>query len=414
MSSPTQYRVSRNRRFTRARVARIALACGAAVLGYQGVVFSVAQVVVRSSPSSADAIISYDGRVSAAHAASLITSTITATKRIEAEALSRVALNRDPTAVSAAVTLGLVTLARNDVADARHLLFYAQMLSRRNVSTQLWSIEDAVGHGNVSGALHWYDVALRTKPEMSDVFYPVLVKASRDPAIRFAFVRTLAGKPPWFDSYVGYVSVQKDDLDNTAALFLGLYTRGVTIPASAQASLVNTLLGSGNAEKAWRYYAAIRPGATRSRARDPSFTAMIETPSSFDWTTLDDNSIAASIQRTRNGGVFEFSAPASMGGAMLQQIQFLPPGTYRLAGHSDGIVQDAQALPYWTLTCHSDGHELGRVRVPNSAQAGGVFTGLLTVPATCLVQTLTLFAQASDATGGTSGQIDRVVLEPVK
>ena len=199
-------------------------------------------------------------------------------RRSRAEALSRTALRRDPTTVSAAATLGVVTLARNDITDARRLLAYAQMLSRRNVATQLWSIEDAVGRGDVPGALRWYDIALRTQPEMSNVLYPVLAQAARDPSIRSALVRRLVGNPPWSDSYFAYAAGQKDDLQSTTALFTDLHARGVAVPASAQTSLVNLLLDANNIEQAWRFYAAIRPGATRIRARDARFTAALETP----------------------------------------------------------------------------------------------------------------------------------------
>ena len=410
MTSRTPHRGGRKRRSPREWVGRLTLALGIAVMGYLVVVFSVAQVEVRSQ--AADALVSYDGRLTAAHAAYLMTPTITKTGRDEAVALSRAALRRDPTAVAAAATLGIVTLAQNDAVDARRLLAYAQMLSRRNITTQLWSIEDAVGRGDVAGALRWYDIALRTKPEMSDMLYPVLTQASRDPSIRAALVRRLAGKPTWSDSYLSYAAAQKGNPQSTAALFNDLHAHDVAVPASAQASLVNLLIDAGDVDQAWLYYAAIRSRVTRARARDPRFTAMLETPSAFDWTTLNDNSIAASIQRTRDGGTFEFSAPASIGGPVLQQVQLLPAGTYRLSGHSDGIMQDARTLPYWTLTCRSDGHELGHVTVPNSAEAGGIFVGKLTVPATCTVQTLTLYAEASDAIGGISGQIDLIVLAP--
>lgn len=412
MPSRTPRRLSRRQRSPREWAGRIALACGIAALGQQSVAFSIAQVVAKSRPLAADATISYDGRLAAAHAAALITPAITPAERTQAGALSRAALRLDPTAVSAAATLGVVTLAQNNTTAARRLLAYAQMLSRRNVQTQLWSIEDAVGRGDVPGALRWYDIALRTKPELSEVLYPVLAQASRDPTIRAALVRTLAGKPPWSDNYIGFAAGQKDDPQSTAALFAGLRARGVAVPPAAQASVVGVLLDGGNVGEAWRYYAAIHPGAARTRSRDPRFTALLETPSPFDWVPINDGNVSTSIQRTRDGGAFEFSAPASIGGAVLQQVQLLPAGTYRLSGHSDGIAQEARALPYWTLTCRGDGRELGRVGVPNSAQAGGNFAGTLTVPANCPVQMLTLIAQASDAIGGNSGQIDRVVLAP--
>lgn len=414
MPSRTPHRASRHRRSPRKWGGRIALACGIAILAYYSVTFSIAQVAAKSSPQTADAIISYDGRLTAAHAAALITPTASQAERTQAGVISREALRQDPTTVAAAATLGIVTLSQNNPSAARRLLAYAQMLSRRDVQTQLWSIEDAVGRGDVAGALRWYDIALRTKPELSDVLYPVLAQASQDPTIRAALVHTLAGKPAWSESYIDYAAKRENNSQSTATLFVALRARGVLIPTSAQASVVNTLLNTGNVEQAWRYYTAIRPGATRAQARDSRFTALIDTPSAFDWTTLSNSSVSASIQRTRDGGTFDFSAPASIGGPVLQQVQLLPTGTYRLSGHTTGIAQEKRALPYWMLTCHSDGRELGRVTVTNSAQAGGNFAGALTVPANCPVQTLTLFAQASDAVGGIAGQIDRVVLMPAR
>lgn len=405
--------VSYGGRSRRDWIGRIALAAGVAVLGLQSVAFSVAQVTGSSEPARAASLAPYDGRLIAAHAGTLVTPDATALSRDQAGALARTALHRDPTAVVAAATLGLTAAERGRVADARRLFAYAQRLSRRNVQTQLWSIEDAVARGDITGALRWYDVALRTKPGMSGMLYPVLTQAARDPSIRTALVRRLANRPLWADSYINYAAAQRDDPHSTTALFLDLRRHNVPVPESARTAVVNTLLEDGQLDEAWRYYAAIRPGANRLRVRDPRFVAMLDTPSLLDWVPVNDGNVSTSIQRTRDGGVFEFSAPASLGGAVLQQVQLLPPGTYRLSGHSDGIVQDARSLPYWTLTCRGEGRELGRVSVPNSAQTGGVFAGTLTIRAGCPVQTLTLFAQPSDMVSGISGQIDRVTLAPV-
>ncbi|MBP2513744.1 hypothetical protein J3A66_002006 [Sphingomonas sp. PvP018] len=393
---------------------RFALTSGIAVLAFQSVAFSIAQVATKTRPAFADALAPYDGRLSAAHAGTLITPKASARDLAEARKLSLDALHRDPTAVIAAVTLGLGTAADGNEAHARRLLAYAQMLSRRNDQIQLWSIEDAVAHGNVTTALRWYDVTLRTKPRMGDMLYPVLTQAAHDPAIRTVLVHTLAAKPLWADSYITYVAAQKNDLQNTSTFFLALGARGIAVPEPVRAAVVNALLDAGKVSEAWNYYATLRPGVDRSRARDPHFTASLETPSVFDWTPVNGVSIATSFQRTPNGGSFEFSAPASIGGVVLQQIQLLPPGTYRLAGRSSGIEQEARALPYWSLTCRGERQDFGRVTVPNSAQANGTFTGTISVPAGCPVQVLTLFVQPSDAISGISGQIDGIVLAPTK
>lgn len=403
----------RKRRSRKAWAGRIAVACGIAVLALPSIMFSIAQVSGKTRPAAADAIFPYDGRLIALHASALVTPESPARDRVEVQALSLASLHYDPTAVIAAANLGLATVDGN-VKGGRRLLAYAQMLSRRNVQTQLWSIEDAAAHNDVVGALRWFDIALRTKPRMSDLLYPVLTQATRDPAIRAALVNTLAARPLWTDSYITYAAEQKDDPENTVMLFSALRGRGIVVPEPARAAVVNALLNAGKVHEGWSYYAKVRPGADRHRSRDPRFAALLQTPSLFDWTPVNDGGISTSIQRTRDGGSFEFSAPASIGGAVLQQVQLLPSGTYRIAGHSSGIEQKARALPYWSLICRSDGHELGRVAVPSSATANGVFTGTLTVPASCPVQVLTLFAQPSDATSGISGQIDRIALAPVE
>jgi hypothetical protein len=134
----------------------------------------------------------------------------------------------------------------------------------------------------------------------------------------------------------------------------------------------------------------------------------------LDWVPVNDNSIATSFQRDDQGNVFDFTAPASVGGPLLRQVQLLPPGNYRLSGVSDGIEQTATALPYWALSCRKDGREFGRATMPNSAQAGGRFDGRFVVPAECAVQVLTLVAQPSDAVGGVSGRVKRVRLAPLQ
>lgn len=405
---------ARARRSHADRARRWALAAAVVVPGVFGVLFSLAQVAAKTNPGSALRYAPYDGGVVAAYAASLAGVGANGADRARADELAHRALRLDPTAVAAVSTLAMDAQIRGDTTAARRLFAYAQKLSRRHLYTQLWSIEDAVGRGDIPEALRWYDVTLRTKPAMSEVLYPVLAGAITDPAIRGPMTRTLAGKPAWGESFLNHVAGSGTDPQAVTALFLGLRRAGVAIPETAQTGAVNALLAGSKFDQAWAYYASIRPGVDRRRSRDPRFLAALEAPSLLDWIPGNDAGVAASIQREGGSGVFEFSAPASVGGSLLQQVQMLPPGRYRLSGHSLGIAPDVQVLPYWSLTCRGSGLELGRVIVPSSAQNNGHFAGDLNVPAGCPVQTLTLFAGPSDAVGGLSGQLDRVELVPAQ
>ncbi len=387
---------------------RLALAAVAVVLGYYSVTFSIAQLAVKRDPVLAYRLAPYDGRITAAYATSLAGPEATRQDRIRADALAKRALQQDPTAVAAVATLGINADVRGDKAAARRYFAYAQRLSRRDLRTQLFMIEDAVQREDIPGALHQYDVTLRVFPNLAEMLYPILASASTDSVIRRELVKTLAGNPLWSESFVNFVADRGPDPKSTAALFLDLRRAGVPVPETARAGAVNALIAAGQTNAAWSYYAAIRPGADRRRSRDPRFAADLETASQLDWSPINDGSgLSTSIQ----GGVFDFTAPASVGGPMLQQLQLLPPGNYRLNGHSVGIEPAAGALPYWTLRCQA-GRELGRVELPNSSVANGNFSGMFSVPAGCPVQTLVLMARASDAIAGLSGQIDRVALVP--
>lgn len=389
---------------------RLALAAVAVVLGYYSVTFSIAQVVVKRDPALAYRLAPYDGRITAAYATSLAGTDATSEDRARADVLAKRALQQDPTAVAAAATLGINADVRGDKAAARRYFGYAQKLSRRDLRTQLFMIEDAVQRNDIPGALHQYDITLRVFPNLSEMLYPVLASASTDPTIRRELTKTLAGKPLWSESFVDYVAGNSPDPKSTAALLLDLRRAGVAVSETARARAVNTLIAGRELGAAWSYYAAIHPGADRRRSRDPRFAANLEAPSQLDWAPINDGSgLTTSIQ----GGIFDFAAPASVGGPMLRQVQLLPPGSYRLSGHSAGIEQATGALPYWTLRCQ-DERELGRIEVPNSSVANGNFTGTFSVPAGCPVQTLVLMARSSDAVSGLSGQIDRVALVPAQ
>lgn len=384
---------------------RFVLATVAAAFGYFSVTFTLAQVVVKRNPALAYRLAPYDGRITADYATSLAGVDATAGDRAQADVLAKRALQQDPTAVAAAATLGVNADMRGDKAAARRYFSYAQKLSRRDLRTQLWMIEDAVQRDDIPGALHQYDMTLRVFPTLSDVLYPVLASASADPAIRRELVKTLAVKPAWSDSFVNYVASNSTQPKAVAALFFDLRRAGVTISEAARAGAVNVLLAGRELDAAWTYYTSIRPSADRRRSRDPRFAANLETPSPLDWNPINDGGLTASIQ----SGIFDFAAPASFGGPMLQQLQLLPPGTYRLNGHSIAIEPAAGALPYWMLRCQN-GRELGRVEVV----ARGNFTGTFSVPADCPVQMLVLTARPSDAMSGLSGQFDRVELAPTQ
>lgn len=386
------------------------LALVAAVLGGMSVTHSLARVIENDDPAQAHQLAPNDGRI-AALLASVQLAENTTVAQAGTERLARRALRQDPTAVAAVSTLGFEAQLRGDLAGAQRLFGYSQKLSRRDLPTQLWAVENAVARGDIAGALQHYDIALRTSKSAPDILFPVLAGAIADPAIRYHLIATLAKKPVWGPGFIAWLAGNGTDPQAAARLFLGIRQAGIPLTPEAVAAAVNGLVAAGTVDDAWRFYSLMYQGVDRRVSRDPRFTANLSTASLFDWQPVDDGTISTSIQRGTTGGVFVFSVPSSGGGMLLRQMQMLPAGNYQLSGHSEGINQRDSSLPYWALTC-ANGRELGRVVVTRSTVADGNFTGRFSVPSGCPVQTLSLVAKPSDDVEGVTGQIDRVRLAP--
>ena len=399
---------SRRRRSATEWITRGGLAVVVAMLGYGSVASTTSYVNRAVAPERAYRLAPWDGRVTAALALKLSGAEGGAVDLPQAQRLARKALQQDPTAIGAVIALGLVDERRGHSTAAARLFNYSDTLSRRDLPTQLWKIETAVSHGDVAGALRHYDIALRTSRVAPDLLFPVLVSAVADPAIRAGLVRTLRRKPVWGPLFIEYAAANGPAPHVTSLLFQDLRRSGVVIAPVAGTVLIDTLASRGAFEDAWTYYRTMHPDSDRRHSRDPRFSAELAMPTVFDWRIADDSGINGSIQRTDNGGLVDFSAPPGVGGAVVQQRQLLLPGSYRLSGRAAGLAALGNDSPYWVVTCQ-DGSELGRTEVPGT----GKFSGVFDVPAKCIAQTLTLMIRPSDASGGTTGQIERLEVIPV-
>jgi len=391
---------------------RGALVVLAMSLGGISIANSLAEVVKGNDPARAHALAPGNGKITALLAEKELGEASVERASSETVQLARLAVRQDPTAVQAVATLGLQAIMQHNPTMARRLFTYSQQLTRRDLQTQIWAIEDAVTRGEVADALRHYDIALRTSKRAPDLLFPVLSKAIIDTDVRTGLVAILAKKPGWSPQFINYLANSNSSPEVSAIFLAQLQQAGVRAPQDAVAATINSLLASQSFEIAWRFYASVRPGVDRRRSRNPQFSSDVATPSQFDWTPANDAAINTSIQRDGRHGLFDFLVPSSVGGTLLTQLQMLPPGRYKLEGRSTGINQRAQTAPYWVLSCHGGG-ELGRIEIPNSTQSDGAFAGQLQVPGTCPVQMLALIARASDGVGGSSGQINRVQLSPV-
>lgn len=392
---------------------RAVLAAAAALFGYWAFSTALANVYAATDAPLALALATDNGRIRAQLARQQLAEDPASRESQRAAATNaRLALAAEPTAAAAASTLGLVAQLEGAPALARARFGYAERLSRRDLSTELWLIEAAVERGDIAQALRHYDIALRTQNGADEILFPVLTQASRDPAIADGLVQTLRQRPYWAAGFLKYLGDNSGDAAATARFFQRLARERVTVPEGAQSAIIAKLVAAQRYDAAWDYYASLRPGADRRRSRDPGFAAEFKLPAPFDWLVSTDPAFSVALQGGAGQGSLSFAAPPSVGGVLVQQLQLLPPGRYRLEGRGTGVDQAPGERPYWTVRCLGDGRELLRLAIPNAGDGGGRFAGRLVVPTGCVAQWLTLNARPSNATAGLSGEIDHLSLAP--
>lgn len=396
------------RRSTLEWLLRGGIAAAAIVLGYVSTTQTFAYAFRKSNTEQTHSLSTGDGRIAGELAEQIATTNAGPADRARAGRIAHQALIHEPLSVAAVTALALNQQVGGDAGRARQLFLHADALSRRNLVARLWLIEDAVAQGNIAAALHHYDIALRTSRSASKLLFPVLTQAIADPPIAKGLIRMLATAPPWRDGFLTHVGATGTSPETSAHFFRQLTGVGIPVPEVARMSVVNALVTAGSFDSGWTYYQSLRPSVDRRRSRDPDFSSGAAISSLFDWMPVaNDAGVSASI----DGGLFDFSAPSTVGGVVLQQVQLLPPGRYRLSGVSSGIDQPTGSQPYWQLMC-SDGRELGRVKLGNASENSGKFEGFITVNGGCRAQTLRLVVQPTSTVGGVTGQIDRAIIAP--
>jgi hypothetical protein len=387
------------------------VALAAAAMGIASVSDTLANVAVKVDPMRAHELSLANGHITAAAAEQKFVVDPIDAPDSEASKLARLALRQDATAVGALSVLGLQAQASGDISRARELFSYSHRLSRRELRTQIWAIEEHVARGDISGALEQYDMALRTSRKARDLLFPVLARAIAEPAVRESVLDTLADESSWAGAFTRYVAANAPEPLAVIALFQEGARVGLPIEPADRARLVNALVARGLIDEAWRFYETFRRDADRRHSRDARFFLAADVPAVFDWTLVNSNGLSAAVQRGDGEGIVHFGAASGFAGIVLRQMQLLPPGTYRLEGRSRDIDQPEHSRPYWRLTCN-DGRDLGRVLLPNSPGEWRNFEGSFTVPASCVSQVLSLVVRASDSIRGVEGQVASVQLIP--
>lgn len=387
------------------RMPLIAALAGLALVSVMMLRNSLAFVVAPIDPELALRIDPGNAEAATLRAEQLLRTETSASNRAVAEMLARRALNREPVMAGAARVLAVVRGLAGDEPGARRLMTYSESVSRRDLMTQLWLIQDAVDHNDIPAALRHYDTALRTVEAAKQLLFPIMVPATGHPAVVENLIRTLAARPVWADAFLAQVSANGPDLDGMATLLAGLARRGYPLPDAILAQATSRLVEGGRYQRAWQVYTAARPADGNAQPRDGDFEHVRDVPSPFDWSLPGGNGVSAEPQFGGVGNRLIYFAATGAGGVIARQLLLLGPGSFSLQVR--GSVRGAP-IPRIRLTCAGGGRVIGAAGSSALGTGEFAFAGRMNVPAGCPAQWFELLVDGGADPAGASGAIGPV------
>jgi hypothetical protein len=329
---------------------------------------------------------------------------------IRARTLAQQALDRSPVQAAAARLIGLGDLLTADEAGSRKAFAYAERLSRRDLPTELYWIETNVSRGDIPGALHHYDIAMRTSVQSRVTLGNILIAAAAQPGVATELTRLLKTQPRWLPEFYQRLMGQGENPVTLhsiarAMAFDGRDPRQAPFVAMALQRLV--VLGA-YAEAQDLYRRSLHTPATTVR------NAGFEQPNRlqpFDWTISDDPSHTGVVE-TRAGwsGGNVLTVTGAEASDVARQLLLLTPGRYTLRALTANVRAAPETRPLVTIAC-ANGATVATVPFAAAEARPAMMAGSFTVPADCPAQWLAIRNTPSFDPVDSDPWIDNIVVQ---
>jgi hypothetical protein len=389
-----------------------------AVLAWFAFAVSVDNVFGATRPGLGVRLGAGSDLVEGAAAAELLQPRITPEKIDEAYRLAEAAVRASPVNVRAIRVLGLVATLRNNGRAAQRLFAFAESLSRRDLPTQLWLIEQAVQRNDIPVALLHYNRALRTNVEARGLLFPVLSAAASDPAIARPLGRILAARPEWWSLFAATMIATPESSPRSLTFLLQQVRLNPAdqIDRPVLDAALSRLVTDREYLNAHLLFLSVRPSrGAPPGVNDGGFETAPELPP-FDWGFLEEADLSALREARENGYVLRLRSSQGRSGAVARQLLLLPAGQYRLSFVAGDVSANPASRPMVNLICASETpRQLVQLNATGGARGGQAAAAGFSVPAGgCAAQWLAINAGA--ATGeeqAVEPWIDQISIVPL-
>lgn len=328
-------------------------------------------------------------------------------KRIEA--LSLASIDREPLAANSVRNLALALTKNSEAEKGQGLMRSAAKLSRRDLPTHFWLIQDYGRANDLPKVLMHVDQALRTKEAAWQQLIPALHAGLANSELVNPTVQLLRTDPPWKEQFWMRIEQFPKSLGNIGDVLVGLQAAGTEVDPSVPESIINQLAYSRQYAKAHDIYRKVY--GTRRLPKSPEYlsNADFSAPTSgtvFDWTASQNASLEVFLDpelKALSVNVF-----GSIGGVAASQIVALPAGTYRFESKIDQWDSALEDALYVSLTCTEPGAAQGRSALRVNLREATVSEQFTVPDSQCRYYLFQLLLQAPDRSGAMEILVSRL------
>ena len=303
------------------------------------------------------------------------------------------ALQREPINVLALRALGMVASLEGNGASAREFFGLATRLTKRDLPLQLWWIEQEVVEGDLSGALAYYDEALRTSTRANNLLLPILVKASAEPLVARRLPPLLAPRPEYFRQFFIQGTDTASDISGIAAIGRQVLDRSDGDDQDLINRTIMRFAREQQFDQAWDMFTWAYGGSPEENVVNGKF----EQPVAFrlfNWDFTQSDAVTAEIAPRGDTDSLYLVARVSRGLAARQLLR-LQPGRYRLQALVGDVPDASIDRPTIGIICaEGGGTPLEAAAFPASPAGQEALQETFIVPAGCRYQWLDLTASA--------------------